>query len=48
MLSLCAIFSGNEVERDTYAVASAGVELGLLYIELEKLEEAQTTLDSAK
>lgn len=36
------------MEKDTYAVAAAGVELGLLYLDTGDLEESQKALELAK
>ena len=44
----CSIFSGDEVELDKYCVAAASAELGLLLLDMGKLEEAQKTLDATK
>ncbi len=48
LLPVCSIFSGDAVERDIYAVAASGVELGLLHLDMGNLDDAQKTLEMAK
>ena len=38
----------EEVQQDTYAVAAASLELGLLYLETGNLDSARQILESTK
>ena len=38
----------DEVKHDRYAVAAADTELGLLYIDMGRLEEAEQILEATK
>ena len=51
MLLHLPVFRGGikyEVQHDHYVVAAATMELGLLYILMEKIDEAERQLDIAK
>ena len=42
------LYRANRVQHDTYAIAAASLELGLLYIETGSLDEAHQILESTK
>lgn len=48
MCVLLLICSAEDVKHDRYAVAAADTELGLLYIDMGRLEEAERILEATK
>lgn len=43
-----APYRAEEVKHDRYAVAAADMELGLLYIDMGRLKEAERILEATK
>ena len=42
------LLRGGELHYDHYAAAAASMELGLLYLDMGQLQEAEKTLESTK
>ena len=42
------LYRANELHYDTYTVPAASAELGLLYIEMGRIKEAEKRLEAAR